>query len=745
MRTIHRGLPASHLTEFVGREAELAQLRDLVATRRLVTITGYAGVGKSCTALRLAELLRRSFAGAVRLADVAGLSPEEVGPVVLAALGSSATTLDDAARAIGDRPLLLVIDDLDCAPEVAVMIEGLLEQTSETRIIVTSRQRTSIRGEACIVLAPLPLPDSSGAAPSLDLLRRRIEEDDPEFTSSAAAEAELVEIVRATEGIPRFIEAAARMLGVLGAHATLQAIREDPAVLDPFVPPAQAARSSRTAFEDAIARVSPAARRLLGRLALFRAGCDLGFAAELFAGGRLSAIAPLVGQLVGQSLLASTAHHQLRMVRVPAMHRRLAAAALSAEDRADDMRQIEARLVERLRRCSEQWFSEDHVTSIRFLNLHAADVTAMLGAMAADPARARTALELISALRYYWQLHPVDAWPRAREWIEAGLAADPTVDVIRVRALQTDAYIAFHEGDVEGVHTQLAASRSILNAIGTGPAERLFDRFIEALALLADGGVDAAAERFAIVLEDSKRLGLVTHLGEKYWYFAAAQASQGREADAEATLVRAVEHCDLVGDVWGRSYAWWLRALLAFRAGRGDEAVAGLRDAARVMADFGDRAGVALCRELLASASSAASDVVASRIEALVPEAAESVLRVPIPEIAPGAVLALVDSPWPRPDSRAFADILERAIGGASGIVPDAKAGAPDVLSAREREVAALIAEGLANPAIAARLVLSRRTIEGHVQRILAKLGFRSRSQIAVWVTRQAAGRGAVS
>ncbi|HWK20689.1 MAG TPA: LuxR C-terminal-related transcriptional regulator [Microbacteriaceae bacterium] len=736
MTTIHRGLPASHLTEFIGREAEFARLRDLVGARRLITITGCAGVGKSRIALRLAELLRRSFSGAVCFIGVAGVMPEGVGPAILAGLGSTETTIADAARAIGDRPLLVVIDDLDCAPEAAEVIEELLRLTSETRIVVTSRQRTWIRGETTYVLAPLPAPDWGGGAPGLDLLLRRIEEEDPGFAAPAETHAELVEIARATEGVPRLVEAAARMLSVVGVPATLRAIRDDLAVLDAFIPTSQPAKSTREAFENAIARVSPEARALLGRLALFEGGCDLEFAAELFAERRLAAIVPLVGELAGASLILSTTHGRLRLVRVPAMYRRCAVAALAVEDRAADVRRIERGLIDRLRRCGEQWFSEDHLASIRFLNAHAADVTALLGSMAVDPARARTALDIISALRFYWQLHPVDAWPRAREWIEAGLAADPTIDVIRLRALQTDAYIAFHEGDVEAVHTRLADSRAILGMVGSGPPERLLDRFLEAIALLTDGGVDAAAERFAAVIEESKQLGLVEHLGERYWYLAAAQVSQGREAEAEATLDLAVEHCDLVGDVWGRAYAWWLRALLAFRAGRRDEAVLGLRDAAQTMAEFGDRSGVAFCRELLASALGAASDAVASRIEELAPVTGASGQRIPIPEFGPGSVLALVESPWPTIDPLAFADILDRILGGTRSAGTSAGTGAPGVLSAREWEVASLVAEGLANPAIAARLVLSRRTIEGHVQRILAKLGFRSRSQIAVWVAR---------
>jgi non-specific serine/threonine protein kinase len=78
--------------------------------------------------------------------------------------------------------------------------------------------------------------------------------------------------------------------------------------------------------------------------------------------------------------------------------------------------------------------------------------------------------------------------------------------------------------------------------------------------------------------------------------------------------------------------------------------------------------------------------------------------------------------------------MLARIIDGDTAQNPTQRDGTLDALSGREWEIAALVAEGLGNPAIAARLVLSRRTVEGHVQRILAKLGFRSRSQIAVWV-----------
>jgi DNA-binding CsgD family transcriptional regulator len=64
----------------------------------------------------------------------------------------------------------------------------------------------------------------------------------------------------------------------------------------------------------------------------------------------------------------------------------------------------------------------------------------------------------------------------------------------------------------------------------------------------------------------------------------------------------------------------------------------------------------------------------------------------------------------------------------------------PDPVTAREREIAALVAEGLTNRAIAERLVVAERTVEGHVAHALAKLGFTSRSQIATWYTRRSLG-----
>jgi DNA-binding NarL/FixJ family response regulator len=90
----------------------------------------------------------------------------------------------------------------------------------------------------------------------------------------------------------------------------------------------------------------------------------------------------------------------------------------------------------------------------------------------------------------------------------------------------------------------------------------------------------------------------------------------------------------------------------------------------------------------------------------------------------------------------ADADRLARALGmqayvdRTGALVRRLEAGAPEVLSRRELEVAGLVAEGLTNRRIAERLFISERTAQNHVQHILTKLGFTSRSQIAAWMSR---------
>lgn len=742
MTTTHRGLPVSQLTQFVGRDAELNSLRKLVSSRRLVTITGQAGVGKSRTAARVADVLRRSLGGSTVLIPMAGRDAEDLGPAIGEAIDSAGGTVPELVRALGDRPHLLIIDDLDGAAAAGALLEELLRGTVETRILVTSRGRTGIGGETPFTLDPLEVPsaaayhatDAVAQSPTFTLLVARIVDSDPNFDRSAAPTDDLVAVCRATDGLPRFIEAAARAVCALGVSETAAAAAEDPTVLDAFLTHGASVITSRAVLDADMSRLSSSARHLVRRLALLESGADLRFAAELFAEGRLALIASSAAELVDHSLVHSSTVGGERRLRVPLMYRHHLRADWDDDDRVRDERSVRDALLRHLRHSAATWFSADQLAGIQFLNRHAADITALLGTMSSESDSAHEALEVISALRYYWQLHPVDPWPRARDWLATALSLDFRQDAVTLRAMLTDAYIAFHEGDLHGARAQLEAIRTELDSDIADETDAIFALFVEALVSLAEGDLARAETDLSQVVSDSLKLNAREHLGEKYWHLAACQIAAGKQDEALDTLAHALSYCEHVGDVWGRAYTWCLLALIADREGSHTDAVQRVRESVDVMSAYGDRVGLTLCVQLLAAFSARhgeASNV--TQFEGIVERSTLARPPVPLPELTRGRPQH-VGPATPLPDDLSLSIMLGRIIDGEESPVDKlARVDNSSVLSARETEIAALVAEGLGNPAIAARLVLSRRTVEGHVQRILAKLGFRSRSQIAVW------------
>jgi len=756
MTTTHRGLPVSHLTSFVGRDSEVARLCGLVSTHRLVVLTGEAGVGKSRTAARVAEVLRRSLGGSTLLVPLAGVVQGDVLSVLATALDAPEPSVAAMARALGDRPHLIVLDDLDHGPAVAAALAELLGSTLETRVLITSRRRTGLAGETSYVLAPMEVPTASAfprgteavtQTPACALLLQRITDDDPAFDVGAAAAEDLFALCRAGDGVPRYIEAAARAVSALGLRETAIAVSEEPTVLDAFLRPGDGAERSESVLALALAVLSEPAAGLVRGLALLESGADLRFAADLFAEGRLSHIAAPAAELVAHSLVRSQTVAGHRRLQVPLHYRVQLQAQLSEEDRTRHQTALRRGLLDRLRRCAATWFSESQLEEVQFLNRHAADVAALLSAMSADPDDAREALEIISSLRYYWQLHPVDPWPRARDWLQSALALDHEGDAVTLRAVLTDAYIAFHEGDVHGARTRLEAVSHEQCAAAADAAERNFADFLQALVLLGEGEVDRAQSELRQVLQASLEQGTLDHLGEKYWYLAACHIAAGDQDEALEILEEGLAHCERLGEQLGRAYMLCLLALASDRRGSHDEAVRRVRESAQVMAQFGDRAGLALCLKLLSAFSARSGQdgtpAQSARLAAALTDGRALALpSVPIPEFARSSGTG-PDVPAPHWEDSALREVLAGIIGAAQPSSPGGAragaAGAQSVLSARESEIAALVAEGLGNPAIAARLVLSRRTVEGHVQRILAKLGFRSRSQIAVWAAQHAA------
>src|SRR5215218_8004531 len=157
-------LPKS-LTPLIGRTAEVAAVSDLLsrADVRLVTITGPGGVGKTRLALHLADHLALRFAQDVHvvalapLADPAAVLPAVADVLALSELGDMASP-ERLARALGERRLLLVLDNFEHVAPAAPIVAELLAACPGLSVLATSRSPLHLRGEHEFPLGPLALP-----------------------------------------------------------------------------------------------------------------------------------------------------------------------------------------------------------------------------------------------------------------------------------------------------------------------------------------------------------------------------------------------------------------------------------------------------------------------------------------------------------------------------------------------------------------------------------------------------------
>src|SRR5262249_37419123 len=145
-------LPA-RLTSFVGREREIAEIAELVRAKRLVTLSGPGGIGKTSLALEVAAAGRERFADGVALAELGALRDGElVAPAGAAAAGvrerPDEPILATLARALGSAPRLLVLDNCEHLIEpCARVVEALLQACPRLTILATSREPLRIGAE----------------------------------------------------------------------------------------------------------------------------------------------------------------------------------------------------------------------------------------------------------------------------------------------------------------------------------------------------------------------------------------------------------------------------------------------------------------------------------------------------------------------------------------------------------------------------------------------------------------------
>jgi len=348
---LRAGLPVRE-GAIIGRSDSTETLSRELSNRRLVTIVGSGGIGKTTLAIVIAESLRSAFRDGVVFIDLAPVEdPSLVVSAVTVALGVGLRADDPLSEVVGflrDKRALIVLDNCEqIVDSVARLVDRILRDTDGVHLLVTSREALRMAGELVHRLMPLECPPSkaditaheamSYAAVQLFVDRAAASVDD--FSLDDELAGAIVEICQRLDGIPLAIELAAARVEFLGVAALARGLNDMFAVLTQgrrlALPRHQTLRAT---LDWGYHLLSSAEQTVLRRLAVFRAPCSLELALEVVAdpGESIATAAEAMAGLVAKSLVvaerggAKTQYRLLETTRLYASEK-LAASAESRE------------------------------------------------------------------------------------------------------------------------------------------------------------------------------------------------------------------------------------------------------------------------------------------------------------------------------------------------------------------------------------------------------------------------------
>ncbi|MBD0021709.1 MULTISPECIES: LuxR C-terminal-related transcriptional regulator [Gordonia] len=728
------------------------------------------------TAVRSASLLAQS------VCDVLSLDNRESGE------GSAQDTL---ATFLRNRRMLLVLDNCEHVVDgAAALVAHLLESTTHLRIIVTSREYLSIPGEHVFHLGALSTEETPDVSPAVELFTRRASSALAGFELTDANHNAVQRICRRLDGLPLAIELACTRLNVLSVHDLADLLDRRMSMLTVGSRDRTARHRSLQATTDwSYELCTPSEQLLWSRLSVFVGGFNLDTAIDVCADDRLPAesIVDAVAGLVAKSVVSRETDDLRARFRLLESIREYGWGKLSPRER-------DAMNTALLNWCAEimvdsatHWYGPDQVAKAAVVQENRGNIRAALDfAMASrdDEAPTATATHALGSARFLWACGI--SGREHRMWLTKALDLPHACDRNKARMFAVLALLQTLQGDRESAAFSIQRARSL--------ADRVHDRQTVALTIHITGLRDFFAGDFvsagryfdhaeALYSDDEADLlaTLRVHRG-------MLLSSVLDIAGSRAVFTEVHEAAVAAGESWFHSYATYGLGLTALLAGDPGRAVELASRALCEHRSFGDIVGMTLMAELLGWAL--AADGSGERAAVVLGAASSSwglfgqqlygsehwnalragavaVVRADLGEAA-------FESWWARGEALSAAELLDYVntgganTGGANtGGVDTGGDGAGSThtasgrksaaarypstthrpstthapstthsdflgsLSRREQEVATLVADGLTNKEIAQRLVLSPRTVEGHVEHALRKLNITRRTQLA--------------
>jgi predicted ATPase/DNA-binding CsgD family transcriptional regulator len=781
------GFPAA-LASFIGRAGAMRDVAGLLEEHRLVTATGPGGSGKTRLAGQVAGQVAGRFADGAWLAELAPVrDPAQVAAVVAAALGipeqPGTPAAGAVARVLAGQQLLLVLDNCEHVIGAAAQLcAGLLAACDEVRVLATSREPLRVAGEARYRLGPLALPDPDdladlAGAEAVALFADRACRADPRFALDDQAGPVVARLVARLDGMPLAIELAAARVEALGVTGLLDRIDDRFTLLTEGDRSAAARQRSLAAtVEWSYQLLEDRERRVFRALSVFPAGFTLE-AAEAVAG---PGAGPAVLHLVDCSLLTPPRAGPDGRSRYAMLETlRAYGAGLPAE--AGEQDGAAAALAGYALRVAEEAAAglqsgDGELAAARWLDAEDATMRqALAWAVAHEPA---AALRLAAALGWWWFLRGrlageyrllrqaagraeagSDGWSAARVWL--GWTALFSADLAGALGHFTAVCDTVADRPPSPALTAALAGRAgVLRLMGRIPEAAGNAR--RALALAREIG-DTVGELLALVElsweadyagDHDEAVRLARQAGQSTagipgplarmcsYVLTSVLADAGDLATAGRAGAAGLARARDAGDLQNQVVLLPRIVDLDLRAGRTGDAAAHLREGLRIAVRAGNwfelRTGLSQCGELCAATGRAAEALTLWAACAAVDQhqgrtlppwsvpRREEQLRQARQALGPDRARAAED----RGAAMNLATAAEYALMLTDPGPPQPAAPDPGQLSARERELVTLVAQGRTNAQIAAQLYISIRTVGSHLDRIRDKTGCRRRADL---------------
>ncbi len=621
-----RGLPRTGTTTtphnlpvisnvFTGREAEITQLQhDLQdPQRRLMTITGLGGVGKTRLAVEVARRVLADFPDGVYFVP---LAPVDSGKFLISAIAKVLNinlfnTVDPQSQLINhlkSRSLLLVLDNFEQLLNSLedYVLQDILAEAPNVKLLVTSRERLHLHSEWLFELHGLAYPQENSDLiqpyPAVELFFQRAVQINPQFSLNDNVRI-VAEICRRLHGLPLAIEMAVSWLRVMSYSQILEAITRDQALLITQTREMPARhRSLRAVFDHSWRLLTDEERRCLLPLAVFRGG----FALE--AAQAVADITPFIlRQLVDKSLVRRNADDDYELHELLRQYLETHWSATEAEVVRDRHLQYYMEMVEK----TSPLLEDDHnAVTMQRLERAFPNIRAALEWSLTSASRTLKGLSIIGAIYWYWQLgHVVEG----QYWHESILARVPpeTVTVEMARALHGASAMAFLQGNLalseQRSQRSIHISRTINDINGLSNSVMGYGFILE-----TRGEVEQAERAYQEVSL------LLQQVGKPYLAVAtfsrrcSLAISRGDIQQAEA-LIEQIAQLDPDGNVWAAGFLAFARGEKELFRGRYEAALHDLEQAAHDWQRIRDKLTIFLPRRRLAEALAQSGQLEAAR------------------------------------------------------------------------------------------------------------------------------------